>query len=255
MPDIAWYDHFYTAVEQSPTYAVYCERVFGLNLAQQGFSDTFQLDRMLQEMSVKPGERLLDIGCGNGMMLEYLCAQTGAYGEGFDASAVAIAQAQIRTAPNAERLRYITGLLDEQVYPNASFDVIVAVDSLYFTNDLAQTIRKLCRWLKPGGRLAAYYSPFRFSPEEPESELEADCTPLARALQVLGIPYRTIDFTNSHFALMRRKHIASEALRERFAAEGNLMLYENIHTEAVDGELTMEAFRTFSRRYLYIVIP
>jgi SAM-dependent methyltransferase len=253
MPDIAWYDRFYTAVEQSPTFAVFCEQVFGCNLAQQGFSDTAQLGRMLKELHLKPGERILDIGCGNGRMLEYLCALIGACGEGLDASAVAIAQAQRRTVSSAERLRFITGLLDEQVFPVASFDAIIAVDSLYFSDDLAQTIRRLCGWLKPGGRLAAFYSPFRFSPEEPASGLEAVGTPLALALQALGIPYRYVDCTAGHFSLMKRKRITAVALRERFAAEGNLILYENAYTEAVDIALPLASFREFSRRYLYLV--
>ncbi|MCE5344175.1 MAG: class I SAM-dependent methyltransferase [Eubacteriales bacterium] len=253
MPDVAWYNRFYIAVEQSPAYAVYCEQVFGCNLAQQGFSDTAQLELMLNEINVKSGERMLDVGCGNGRMLEYLCDRTGAQGEGFDASAVAIAQAQKRTVPKAERLLFVTGLLDEQVYPAASFDVVIAVDSLYFSLNLPQTLRKLCWWLKPGGRLAVFYSPFRFSSEEPASGLEADDTLPARSLQAMGVPYRYIDCTDSHIALMKRKRITAAALRERFAAEGNLNLYENAYTEAVDVGLSPETFRAFSRRYLYLV--
>ena len=92
-----WYSDYYAAVEVSRANAAYCERVFGRNLCQHGFADMDQLDRLLEVTGIRAGHRVLDLGCGNGLIAEYISDVTGAQVTGVDFIPGAIRQAQDRT--------------------------------------------------------------------------------------------------------------------------------------------------------------
>jgi len=66
------YSNYYKATHSSKVYGVFCDRVIGGNFAQHGFSDMAQLDRLLAFLNLRPGDRVLDLGCGNGTMAEYI---------------------------------------------------------------------------------------------------------------------------------------------------------------------------------------
>ena len=117
---------------------------------------------------------------------------------------------------------------------------------------LAGTFRNIIRWLKPRGCLAAFYSEFRFDPSSPVEILQADHTALDRAFTENQIPYRSRDFTESHYRLMARKHQAAAALEEDFIREGNLLLFVKISTESIPQDMPCEEFKKFSARYLYL---
>lgn len=245
-----YYEDFYALAAGSGAYSEYCRALFGRDFTQQGFADMAQLDRMMEILDIKPGESVLDIGCGNGSMLEYVCARTGAEGHGFDVSGTAIAQARERTRNNS-RLSFERADINEKQYADESFDVVLAVDTAYFTADMRTTAADIYRWLKPGGRMAVFYSAFRFSPGDPESMLSAHGTAMAKALKAEGITYFINDFTKSHFEHMKKKRAVLKSLRRRFEAEGTLKLYEDTITESADEDISYEDFRAFSSRYLY----
>jgi hypothetical protein len=55
-----FYEKFYAAVARSQVHAEFCERVFGRNLNQHGFSDMAQLDALLHVTRLGPGQHALD---------------------------------------------------------------------------------------------------------------------------------------------------------------------------------------------------
>ena len=63
-----FYTCFYQAVASSAANAEYCERVYGRNLCQHGFADLAHLDHLIQVSGISAGTRVLDLGCGNGMI-------------------------------------------------------------------------------------------------------------------------------------------------------------------------------------------
>ena len=79
-----FYERFYRAVAGSPAHATFCERVFGRNLCQHGFADMAQLDALIAAVQLQPGQAGLDLGCGNGMIAEYIADRTGASMTGLD---------------------------------------------------------------------------------------------------------------------------------------------------------------------------
>lgn len=109
---------FYTAVDHSAAHAEFCRRVFGRNLCQHGFADMQQIDALIASLELKPGDRVLEVGCGSGMITEYIADRTGAHITGFDFSPQGIEQAQRRTVDKRERFTFVVGDINAlEVHP------------------------------------------------------------------------------------------------------------------------------------------
>ena len=87
-----WYERYYAAVERSAAYAEFCRRVFGANLGQHGFADMDQVRLLVEGLNLRAGDRILDLGCGNGGIIAGIAVQTGADVVGLDYSQSAIAR-------------------------------------------------------------------------------------------------------------------------------------------------------------------
>ncbi len=249
-----WYTHYYQVVLASRANALYCERLSGRNLCQHDFTEMADLDRLIQVTGMNERHHALDLGCGNGFITEYLSDQSGARFTGLDLVPEAIRQAQERTRAKRDRLRFQVGDMARLDFPPASFDILVAVDSLYFT-ELGQTVGAMKGVLAPGGQMALFYAhgwvPWEPLDTFPRDSTLPDRTPLALALQAHGLAYQTWDYTSADYAHAQRKQRIAEELRDAFAAEGNLFLYENHHGEAVGVQRAIEAGA--HARYLYHV--
>lgn len=66
------YEQFYLMARKSEVFRLFCEKAFGMDFSQDGFSDISQTDRILQYIPKNEKAYILDIGCGNGKMLGYL---------------------------------------------------------------------------------------------------------------------------------------------------------------------------------------
>ena len=66
------YEQFYLMSKESDAFKHFCEKAFGRDFSQDGFSDVSQVDRILPYIPKKNEVHILDIGCGNGKMLGYL---------------------------------------------------------------------------------------------------------------------------------------------------------------------------------------
>ena len=58
--------------EQSKAHAKFCELVYGKNLCQHGMADMMQIGEMIKLMDLNSKDKILDLGCGNGLITEYL---------------------------------------------------------------------------------------------------------------------------------------------------------------------------------------
>lgn len=226
-----FYNAFYSAVEHSPAHHIFCERLFGKDLCQHDFADMQQIELLLQVTRLAPAVRVLDIGCGNGMIAEYLSDRSGAHLTGLDYIPHAIRQAQERTAAKSDRLEFLVGDINQLSFPGNSFDTILSIDSMYFSTNYTTTLRDLKATLRPGGQMGIFFSygrePWVPKEEFPKEKLPPDRTPLAEALQTNELPFRTWDLTSQDYDLaIRRKEILLE-LKPQFEAEGALFIYEN----------------------------
>jgi cyclopropane fatty-acyl-phospholipid synthase-like methyltransferase len=242
------YDNFYFAAADSRAHSLLCREVYGEDLSQHGLADLDQLNSLIAALDLKAADHVLDAGCGNGRITEYLHRRTGASFLGIDLSREAIKQANhIAT----DKLRFQVGNLNDLALPARSFDAVISIDTLYYVENLESTVARLVEALKPAGRLAAFFSQWVMDVSEVE-RLQADHTDLAGVLAKLGLEFETIDLTREHVSHWAKKLAALERLKPEFEREGNLKLYEYRFSEASrysawDSEKTS--------RYLYTIKP
>ncbi len=237
-----FYDDYYQAVLPSRAHALFCERVYGLDLAQHGTADMAQIALLLDEIQIGPGMTVLDFGCGDGRIAEYLSDGTGACVTGLDIAAHAIELAQQRTVSKRERLRFVCANLEETpgALPIAAFDRIIAIDSIFFAQDQRIMLERLLKLLKPGGRLGIFY----LAPPVPAPD--AHQTVLGQALAASGLHYSIHDLAAQNFRHWTTKRAVLQELEPLFHEEGNVFLFKNRMAEC-QGE--PERFQ----RYLFIV--
>jgi SAM-dependent methyltransferase len=105
--------------------------------------------RALLLAEARPGERVLDLGCGAGRFVAAL-REAGAEAVGVEIAEAALERAR-RNAPGADlRLVEPDGSLP---FEHASFDLVWCSEVLEHVADTAQALLEVRRVLRPGGRL------------------------------------------------------------------------------------------------------
>jgi len=105
---------------------------------------------------LSPEARVLDVGCGAGILLPLvapLCRQL----VGLEvAAAFAEASRQVVECRRLENVVILEGSVEHMPFGDGEFDVLVAVDVLHHVFDLPACVAELHRVLRPGGRLIVY---------------------------------------------------------------------------------------------------
>ncbi len=239
----------YLRTQRSAAFATFFERVYGKNLNQYGTADMEQIQLLIDALRLKPGEEVLDAGCGTGETTEYLAAVTGARFTGIDTAERAIANAQERTRGNALVVfrRGDMNALDPEL---GTFDAVVAIESLYFAKDLAATFTQMKSLLRPGGRMGLFYTQV-LRPDDPVEMLAAGETKVARALKAAGLTFETHDLSESDRRFWTRSEAAVTELGAQFEAEG---ISDLSNGRAGEGKALLDlAEQGRARRYLYCV--
>jgi cyclopropane fatty-acyl-phospholipid synthase-like methyltransferase len=195
-----FYEQFYRATATSAAHAVLCERAYGRNFAQHGFADIEQMDALIRVAGLMPGSRVLELGCGNGSIAEYISDATGARVTGIDYAPTAIAQARERTLEKADRLSFLTCEMSALPFPPASFDAVIAIDTLYFA-DLDVMLARLRELLAPAGQILTSLHP-RSGSHESDRDFPARDTPSRpksprRGVSAAGLRLQILGFLGS----------------------------------------------------------
>lgn len=113
-------------------------------------------DSLLRQAGLRPGETVLDVGCGTGTLaITALAHEPGASVSGLDADDRILTIARRKAEQSGVNIRFTLGLADRMPFADAEFDVVLS--SLFFhhleTATKQATLREVVRVLKPGGRL------------------------------------------------------------------------------------------------------
>ena len=108
--------------------------------------------RLVAAAQLQPGQRVLDVACGTGVLARESATCVGATGAvvGLDRNPGMLTVAR-RLAPGIE---WREGTAEALPYPDHSFDAVVSQFGLMYFTDRGQALREILRVLAPGSRLA-----------------------------------------------------------------------------------------------------
>lgn len=107
--------------------------------------------------SLKPGETILDVGCGTGGVTIPAKQRVGKSGQavGIDPAPEMIAVAKKKAARAGLKIDFRVGVIESLPYPDASFDVVTSSLMMHHLPREVQVkgLAEIRRVLKPGGRI------------------------------------------------------------------------------------------------------
>jgi 2-polyprenyl-6-hydroxyphenyl methylase/3-demethylubiquinone-9 3-methyltransferase len=108
-----------------------------------------KFERNAKSLSCLAGLRMIDIGCGAGLLCEPF-TRLGAQVIGIDASATNIAAAKLH-AEKSQLLIDYRNTTPEQMDPRERFDIVLAMEIIEHVPDVGQFLGRCAAMLKPGG--------------------------------------------------------------------------------------------------------
>jgi len=121
--------------------------------------------RMVIELAnVKPGDKVLDVGCGTGSLSLTAQSYAGPTGKvyGIDAAPEMIEVAKKKASRSGLGVEFEVGLIEELAFPDATFDVVISRLAMHhLPDDLKRRgLAEVLRVLNPGGKfLIADFNP------------------------------------------------------------------------------------------------
>jgi ubiquinone/menaquinone biosynthesis C-methylase UbiE len=223
------YDNYFTLDKFSNAHSVFCEKVYGVDLSQHGLIDQGELSVLIAKLLDFKPSNILDVGCGNGRITEWISLQTQTHCVGVDISSEAVKFASERSEGN-NKLQFLEGNLND-LKGLKEHDCILFLDTLYYANNLTDTLRQTFRLLTPQGRIYAYFSQWIMDVLDKES-LHADNTHLAKSLRELNVNYSYTNLTNSGIDHWKKKLETLELMKKDFLDEGRMDLWQYRFLEA-----------------------
>ena len=108
---------------------------------------------LLDYAALRPGERVLDLACGTGVVAREAASRVGASGRvvGLDINSGMLARARATSVA----VEWCEGSAMDLQFAVGAFDVVVCQQGLQFFPDESKALREAQRVLAPGGRIAA----------------------------------------------------------------------------------------------------
>jgi ubiquinone/menaquinone biosynthesis C-methylase UbiE len=109
---------------------------------------------LVRRAALRPGERVLDVGCGTGVVARLAAREVGAAGTvaGLDVNPGMLAVARATPPPGAA-IEWHQASAESMPLPDEAFDVALCQLSLQFMPDQPAALREMRRVLAPDGRL------------------------------------------------------------------------------------------------------
>ncbi|HEY3829939.1 MAG TPA: class I SAM-dependent methyltransferase [Solirubrobacteraceae bacterium] len=113
---------------------------------------------LVAALDAAPGERVLDVATGTGLVAQELVRRYGCTVVGLDQSAEMLSGARERLARDphlAARISLLQGEAEQLPFGAREFDHLTFTYLLRYVEDPAATLRELARVVRPGGRIAS----------------------------------------------------------------------------------------------------
>jgi demethylmenaquinone methyltransferase/2-methoxy-6-polyprenyl-1,4-benzoquinol methylase len=111
---------------------------------------------MVRAVDHGPGQRVLDVATGTGMVAAELVRSSGCEVVGLDQSDAMLAGARARLARDpalASKVALVKGEAERLPFRDGEFDALTFTYLLRYVDDPAATMRELVRVVKPGGKV------------------------------------------------------------------------------------------------------
>jgi ubiquinone/menaquinone biosynthesis C-methylase UbiE len=119
----------------------------------------------LEKMPIAGGDRLLDLGCGNGWATRWLIERAG---EGGSASGIDVAAEMLERARSQSEgipgITFVAAAFDDLPWAGPSFDHAFSMEALYYAPDLGAALRSVAAVLRRGGTLTSCIDFFEENP-------------------------------------------------------------------------------------------
>jgi len=141
-------------------------------------------DRILEHAAIAEGERVLDVGCGDGLIAFGALDRVGEEGQvifsDISQDLLDHCRSLAQQLQALERCRFVRASAEDlAVIATGSVDVVTTRSVLIYVQAKQQAFHELYRVLKPGGRLSIFEPINRFCyPEPPHMFLGYDMTPI-----------------------------------------------------------------------------
>lgn len=125
-----------------------------LDNAYRGRDITLRRLENIASLAPSPGDTVLDVGCGNGLMTSELSRAVGQDGfvTGIDPSASMLTSAKAHCQDQAN-VSFVETTAHNMPFQDQSFDGAVSVQVFEYIDDVPAALAEIHRVLKPGGRV------------------------------------------------------------------------------------------------------
>ncbi|CAL9439787.1 class I SAM-dependent methyltransferase [Streptomyces sp. enrichment culture] len=183
-----------------------------------------KLELICRKLALRPGDRLLDVGCGWGSLALHAARHHGATVVGITLSAEQAAYARKRVADEGLTDRVEIRVQDYRDVRDGPYDAIASVGMAEHVGAVRYRsyARLLYGLLKPGGRLLNHQIARRPEPREEEYRInpfidayvfpDGELAPLGRTtatLEEAGFEVRDVEAIREHYALTLRRWVAN----------------------------------------------
>ncbi|XP_047338147.1 phosphoethanolamine N-methyltransferase 1-like [Impatiens glandulifera] len=127
------------------------ERVFGEGFVSTGGIETTK--EFVEMLDLKPGQKVLDVGCGIGGGDFYMAEKFDVHVIGIDLSVNMISFALERAVGLKHAVEFEVADCTKKTCPDNSFDVIYSRDTILHIQDKPALFKSFYKWLKPGGKV------------------------------------------------------------------------------------------------------
>uniref|UniRef100_A0A0D3GAG2 phosphoethanolamine N-methyltransferase n=1 Tax=Oryza barthii TaxID=65489 RepID=A0A0D3GAG2_9ORYZ len=229
------FQRFLDNVQYKTTGILRYERVFGEGYVSTGGIETTK--EFVDKLDLKPGQKVLDVGCGIGGGDFYMAENYDAHVLGIDLSINMVSFAIERAIGRKCSVEFEVADCTTKTYAPNTFDVIYSRDTILHIHDKPALFRSFFKWLKPGGKVLI--SDYCRNPGKPSEEFAAyikqrgydlhDVKTYGKMLEDAGFHHVIAeDRTDQFLRVLQRELAEVEKNKEAFLADFTQEDYDDI---------------------------